>query len=96
MRRAPHPRLQVGPKKLTKPICDLTERLMGAPAADNSWVGTWFSSTLGMVAADALAIGLGVVLGRRLPDRVIGYGAAVLFFILVSVHSLGGFRGTHA
>ncbi|GAA4891655.1 TMEM165/GDT1 family protein [Actinomycetospora straminea] len=43
--------------------------------------GVWLGSTIGMVAADALAIILGRVLGRRLPDKVIRIGAAVLFFV---------------
>lgn len=32
-----------------------------------------------MVAADALAIGVGAVLGKKLPERVIKFGAAALF-----------------
>ncbi len=32
-----------------------------------------------MVLADALAIGVGAVLGRALPERAIRYGAAALF-----------------
>lgn len=43
------------------------------------WFGTWLGSTVGMVAADALAIVVGRMLGRRLPDRAIRYGAAALF-----------------
>ncbi|WP_433786922.1 TMEM165/GDT1 family protein [Actinomycetospora sp. CA-101289] len=42
--------------------------------------GVWLGSTIGMVAADALAIILGRVLGRRMPEKVIRIGAAVLFF----------------
>ncbi|HEX8929775.1 MAG TPA: TMEM165/GDT1 family protein, partial [Actinomycetota bacterium] len=34
-------------------------------------LGTWAGSTLGMVAADAIAILIGQQLGRRLPDRAI-------------------------
>ncbi len=48
-------------------------------ATQEGWFGTWLGSTLGMVAADALAIGVGAVLGRRLPEKVIAYGAAALF-----------------
>jgi putative Ca2+/H+ antiporter (TMEM165/GDT1 family) len=44
-------------------------------------VGVWLGSTVGMVAADALAIGVGRVLGRNLPARAIRIGAAVLFFV---------------
>lgn len=49
-------------------------------AADSDWLGTWVGSTLGMVAADALAIGVGALLGRTLPERAVRIGAAVLFF----------------
>ena len=50
-------------------------------ATTEGWFGTWIGSTLGMVAADALAIGVGAVLGRKLPENVIRIGAAILFFI---------------
>jgi Ca2+/H+ antiporter, TMEM165/GDT1 family len=43
--------------------------------------GVWLGSTLGMVAADALAILVGRVLGTRLPERAVRIGAAVLFFL---------------
>ena len=49
-------------------------------ATDHGVVGTWIGSTLGMVAADALAILVGQLLGARLPERVIKIGAAVIFF----------------
>ena len=50
-------------------------------ATDYGWFGTWLGSTLGMVAADALAIVVGRALGKRLPEKVIAYGAATLFFV---------------
>jgi Ca2+/H+ antiporter, TMEM165/GDT1 family len=50
-------------------------------ATDHGWFGTWLGSTLGMVAADALAIIVGRALGRRLPENTIRIGAAVLFFL---------------
>ncbi|HZE38664.1 MAG TPA: TMEM165/GDT1 family protein [Stackebrandtia sp.] len=50
-------------------------------ATDHGWFGTWLGSTLGMVAADALAIGVGRLLGKNLPDRIIRYGAAALFVV---------------
>ncbi|MBY6438559.1 TMEM165/GDT1 family protein [Rhodococcoides kroppenstedtii] len=50
-------------------------------ASDNDWVGVWIGSTLGMVAADALAIVVGATLGKRLPERLITLGAATLFFV---------------
>ena len=48
-------------------------------ATTEGWFGVWLGSTLGMVAADALAIGVGAVLGKKLPEKVIQYGAATLF-----------------
>jgi len=50
-------------------------------ATQHGWLGTWVGSTLGMVAADALAILIGRLLGRHLPEKVIKYGAAALFAI---------------
>jgi putative Ca2+/H+ antiporter (TMEM165/GDT1 family) len=49
-------------------------------ATTEGWFGTWVGSTLGMVAADALAIGAGALLGRQLPEKAVRIGAAVLFF----------------
>ena len=43
-------------------------------------LGVWMGSTLGMVAADAVAIVAGRVFGKRLPDRAIRIGAAAIFF----------------
>lgn len=48
-------------------------------ATQYGWFGTWLGSTLGMVAADALAILAGRHLGRYLPERVITLGAATTF-----------------
>ena len=48
-------------------------------ATTEGLVGVWLGSTLGMVAADALAIGVGRQLGRRLPERAIRLGATLVF-----------------
>ncbi|GLY22097.1 TMEM165/GDT1 family protein [Micromonospora sp. NBRC 101691] len=50
-------------------------------ATQYGWFGTWIGSTVGMVAADALAIVVGRMLGRKLPEKTIKYGAAILFAI---------------
>ncbi|MBG0827477.1 TMEM165/GDT1 family protein [Planomonospora sp. ID67723] len=50
-------------------------------ATQHGWFGTWIGSTVGMVAADALAIAVGRLLGRNLPERVIRYGAAAAFAV---------------
>ena len=44
-------------------------------------IGVWLGSTAGMVAADALAIGIGALLGTRLPERAIKVFAAVAFVV---------------
>ncbi len=50
-------------------------------AAQHSWFGIWLGSTLGMVAADALAILAGRALARRLPQRTVRYTAAGSFVL---------------
>jgi Ca2+/H+ antiporter, TMEM165/GDT1 family len=50
-------------------------------AGDHDWAGVWIGSTLGMVLADALAIGVGVLLHRRLPQRLLHAVAGVLFLL---------------
>ncbi|MDH2429938.1 TMEM165/GDT1 family protein [Sphaerisporangium sp. TRM90804] len=50
-------------------------------ATQHGWLGTWIGSTVGMVAADALAIAVGRVVGTRLPEKVIRYGAAAGFAV---------------
>jgi len=43
--------------------------------------GTWLGSTVGMVAADAIAIAVGSLLGSRLPERSIKIFASAMFVI---------------
>ncbi len=60
-------------------------------ATQENWFGVWIGSTVGMVAADALAIVVGAVLGKRLPEKVIKYGAAgafVLFGVLLVIEGI--------
>ena len=47
-------------------------------STDNPW-WVWLGSTVGMVAADALAILVGRLLGKRLPERAITIFASVMF-----------------
>jgi len=53
-------------------------------ATDHDWVGVWIGSTIGMVAADALAIAVGAVAGKHLPENVIKIGAGYLFLLFGS------------
>jgi putative Ca2+/H+ antiporter (TMEM165/GDT1 family) len=62
-------------------------------ATTEGWFGTWVGSTLGMVAADALAIGVGALLGRRLPEKTVRIGAALLFFAFGVLLIVEGLRG---
>lgn len=53
-------------------------------------IGTWLGSTAGMVAADALAIAAGALLGPRLPERAIKLLAAATFVIFGTLLILEG------
>jgi Ca2+/H+ antiporter, TMEM165/GDT1 family len=61
-------------------------------ATEHGAFGTWLGSTVGMVAADALAIGVGRVLGTRLPERTIRIGAAAAFFAFGGLLLVDAFR----
>jgi Ca2+/H+ antiporter, TMEM165/GDT1 family len=56
-------------------------------------IGTWLGSTAGMVAADAIAIGAGKLLGTRLPERAVRVGAAVAFVVFGLILIWQGLRG---
>jgi putative Ca2+/H+ antiporter (TMEM165/GDT1 family) len=65
-------------------IAELGDKTMLATitlATREGLFGTWLGSTVGMVAADALAIGIGALLGRNLPEEAVRIGASVLFLI---------------
>ena len=55
-------------------------------------IGTWLGSTAGMVVADAIAIGIGALLGERLPDRAIRIFAALAFVAFGAVLIAEGLR----
>lgn len=48
-------------------------------ASQNEPWGTWVGATLGMVGVNVLAIAAGAVIGKKLPEKVVRYGAAALF-----------------
>ncbi|MFC7329347.1 TMEM165/GDT1 family protein [Marinactinospora rubrisoli] len=56
------------------------------------WLPVWIGSTAGMVAADAIAIAVGAMLGKKLPERAIQIAAAVLFFVAGAVMVFEGVR----
>lgn len=51
-----------------------------ALASDHDWLGVWLGATAGMVLADAVAIAVGTMLHRRLPEHLL-HGAAALLFL---------------
>lgn len=59
---------------------------------DADVVGVWLGSTFGMVLADALAIGVGIAAGKRLPQRAISYAAAGLFVLFGLAAIITAFR----
>ena len=59
----------------------------------SSFVGVWLGSTLGMVLADAVAIAVGTLAGKRLPSRLIAVGAALLFFLFGALSLIGAATG---
>jgi Ca2+/H+ antiporter, TMEM165/GDT1 family len=50
-------------------------------ASDHDWAGVWIGSTLGMVLADGLAIGVGTLLHQRLPQKLLHALASLLFLM---------------
>jgi putative Ca2+/H+ antiporter (TMEM165/GDT1 family) len=62
-------------------------------ATNHEAIGTWLGSTAGMVAADAIAIGIGKLLGTRLPERAVRIGAAVAFVVFGLILIWQGLRG---
>jgi len=62
----------------------------------HSFVPVWIGSSLGMVVADGLAIIVGKVLGARLPEKLIKYGAAAVFLITGVVTLIGAWSNAPA
>jgi Ca2+/H+ antiporter, TMEM165/GDT1 family len=60
-------------------------------ASTHGAFGVWLGSTVGMVVADALAIVVGRLLGRRLPERTVTIFASVMFVLFGVVLLLEGF-----
>lgn len=71
---------------------DKTQLATVSLAGGRDAIGVWLGSTLGMVAADALAIGAGLVAGARLPERTLGRIAAALFFAFGALTIAAAFR----
>ncbi len=89
-------------KSLASPFLIVTITFFLAELGDKTMLGTvtlaasyavvpvWLGSTLGMVLADGLAIWVGQVLGKKLPERAIKIGAAGIFFAFGLYYILTG------
>ncbi|MGV9663062.1 TMEM165/GDT1 family protein [Nocardia niigatensis] len=80
-------------------LAELGDRTMFATmalATKNGWVAVWIGSVAGMVAAGALAILIGVTVGKHIPERFIAVCSGLLFLYFGALtlleafaHSLG-------
>lgn len=52
----------------------------------------WLGSTVGMVAADGIAIAVARSMRKRLPEKALRYSAAAIFIVSGVVTILGGFQ----
>lgn len=46
-----------------------------------SIIPTWMGTTTGMLIADAIGIGFGIVLGKKIPERAVKWFAAIIFIL---------------
>jgi len=80
---------RVGPPLVTVAVSfflaemgDKTQLATAVLAAQaTSLLPVWLGSVLGMILADGLAVAVGHLLGRRLPERPLKIGAAALFLL---------------
>jgi len=47
----------------------------------DSFIQIWLGTTCGMVIADAFGITVGIVLGKKIPERLVKWFAALVFII---------------
>ncbi|BBB90871.1 MAG TPA: TMEM165/GDT1 family protein [Methylomusa anaerophila] len=61
---------------------DKTQLATVALAAQfNSIIPVWIGTTTGMMIADAIGILIGIVLGRKIPERTVKWFAAIVFIL---------------
>ncbi|MHB0977158.1 MAG: TMEM165/GDT1 family protein [Candidatus Aquicultorales bacterium] len=57
-----------------------------------SFVPVWIGSTLGMVVADGIAIIVGVLAGKRIPERAVKFVSAAIFAFFGAITIIQGIR----
>ena len=62
-------------------------------ATNNPFIPVWLGSTVGMVVSDGLAVIVGKMLGKNLPEKAIGYAASLIFFVFGAWNMYEGGRG---
>jgi putative Ca2+/H+ antiporter (TMEM165/GDT1 family) len=64
-------------------LAELGDRTMLATIViagrEKNFMGVWLGSATGLVASNALAIIVGNMLGKKLPDKALKYGTAIIF-----------------
>ncbi len=78
-------------------LAELGDRTMFAAAAlasNNNWLAVWIGSVAGMVAAGALAILVGKLAGKHLPERGIAIASGLLFLFFAGKTVLDAFVPT--
>jgi len=64
-------------------VAEIGDRTMLATimiaSRERDFWGVWLGSTFGLVSANALAIVVGKILGKQLPNKVLKYGTAIIF-----------------
>ncbi len=66
---------------------------VAAPTGAAAFWGVWLGSTLGMVIADGIAILIGAVLGKKLPERLITRISGIVFILFGVGIVLGQYLG---
>ncbi|GGK55178.1 TMEM165/GDT1 family protein [Nocardia camponoti] len=75
-------------------LAELGDRTMFAAAAlasHHSWLAVWIGAVAGMVAAGGLAIAIGKVAGKHLPERGIAFASGLLFLFFAAKTLLDAF-----
>lgn len=75
-------------------LAELGDRTMFATlalATGNNWIAVWIGSVAGMVAAGALAIAIGVTIGKHIPERAIAVCSGLLFLYFGTLTLLEAF-----
>jgi putative Ca2+/H+ antiporter (TMEM165/GDT1 family) len=64
-------------------VAELGDRTMLATvlvaSQQRNFIAVWLGSTLGLFLANALAVIVGKMLGKRLPEKALKYGTAIIF-----------------